>query len=384
MPWWRESDTFFDDPIWDKLTKEGGGKRRGALYNQLKVSYCDMKSYAARHMTNGWLSAERALELCQGKQRVLDLLSSAAIHDRPPLIHKRGEECECLPGPWNGDDYLIHGFLWKNPSRAEKQRNDAQNADRADKRLQHMVFTRDAGRCRYCRSGPVSEKAGRAIDRRKFRQFDHVDPDKPAGPDGENYVTSCARCNEHKGHRTPDEADMVLLPVPTEAERAAWVERGRELFDMPRPGDTVPPPSAGITDQITVEPPSNHRSISDSTTDRITDSDRDCDPDPIDDPMGGVRLDSPDDLQEQVMRCSPKGPGSGRGASAVDGPARASPSLPPQGQPVRPASNPDIYHRRSRGPAPPELPPLLWPPGSVPAEPRRPRPPEEETSARDP
>lgn len=382
MPWWRESDTFFDDPIWDKLTKEGGGKGRGALYNQLKVSYCDLKSYAARHMTNGWLSAERALELCQGKKRVLDLLSTAAIHDRPPLIHKRGEECECLPGPWNGDDYLLHGFLWKNPSRAEKQRNDAQKADRGDKRLQHMVFTRDAGRCRYCRSGPVSEKAGRAIDRRKFRQFDHVDPDRPAGADGENYVTACARCNEHKGHRTPDEADMVLLPVPTEAEKAAWAERGRELFDMPRP-------APAITDRTTVEPPSNHRSISDSTTDRTTDtntgSDRGSQPPPDDEPMGEVDLHSPDDLQEQLARWSAEGAGSGRGAGNGGGPPRASPSSQPlQGQPVRTSDAPDIYHRRSRGPSPPELPPLLWPPGSVPAEPRRPRPPEEETGGRDP
>ena len=50
--------------------------------------------------------------------------------------------------------------------------------------------------------------------------FHGFDPDRVAGPDLGNLVTACGRCNQEKGARTPAEADMRLLPVPS-PERAS-------------------------------------------------------------------------------------------------------------------------------------------------------------------
>jgi hypothetical protein len=50
---------------------------------------------------------------------------------------------------------------------------------------------------------PLSPKADRSRDRRKVLQYDHVDPDHAARPDGKGLVVACGACNEYKGHRNP-------------------------------------------------------------------------------------------------------------------------------------------------------------------------------------
>lgn len=116
----------------------------------------------------------------------------------------------------------------------ERERRTAEHRDPG---LRQKVYDRDGGCCRYCRSGPLAKGMGKAADPRRALQFDHVDPARMAGPDGENYVTGCARCNDDKGGRTPAEAGMVLLPVPTVEEIAVWHERGEQLVDRPGSGD---------------------------------------------------------------------------------------------------------------------------------------------------
>lgn len=67
------------------------------------------------------------------------------------------------------------------------------------------LFARDNHKCQYC---------GRAFPESQL-SIDHVLPRSRGGPTTwENVVSSCFRCNTHKGGRTPQEARMPLLSEP--------------------------------------------------------------------------------------------------------------------------------------------------------------------------
>lgn len=69
-------------------------------------------------------------------------------------------------------------------------------------RLRTHIFERDAYTCRYCGNGRYP---------REWLVMEHVDP---AGPDEDwNLVSACRPCNKLKGSRTPDEAEMTLIPL---------------------------------------------------------------------------------------------------------------------------------------------------------------------------
>lgn len=345
MPYWLESDTFADESVWDVLA---GGDAN--LVDHLQAAYCRLKAKASHLTSDGYLTEQTATRYAR-RRRWLDLLCTPVLNE-PPRLHRPGDECTCLgDAPWiEGYAYRIHAFLKRNPSRTEYERNRSQKADLRSAPLKAMVYARDGGCCRYCRSGPLSAKAGRARDRRKVLTYDHVDPDQPAGADAANLVVACGRCNEHKGRRTPYEADMVLLPEPTPAERVAWTQREQALYDAP---DHAPTTDETATD---------HRSDTDPISDPITDGPDDANGDPTDNSTGQVSPEHDEHQPEQPSALAGKGAGAGRGGPPADHPG---PARPPT-QPARPADSPDIYHRRSRPPAPPD-PDYIWPPGSVPA-----------------
>lgn len=338
MPYWLESDTFHDDPIWSVLAG-----RNSVMRDALQAGYARLKSAASHHRTDGYLTADQALG--QARTRVLSRLCDAVL-DRAALIHRRGDTCTCLGDGWiDGYDYRIHEFLKRNPSRAENDRNKAQKADLRDAALKSTVYGRDGGCCRYCGSGPLNPKAGRARDRRRALHYDHVDPDQPAGPDAENLVTACARCNEYKGHRTPDEAGMVLLAVPTAEQAAVLRARTERLFDRPGPDAADQRP---INDGTATE----QRSVADPITDRITDPLGDREPDPNDNTAAELCPEQGEHQPATATASSGKGAGSGR-VPAVGGGGPAPPTTGTGGQPVRGPDSPDIYHRRSRSPTHP-------------------------------
>ncbi|RKT49295.1 HNH endonuclease [Saccharothrix australiensis] len=345
MPYFLTSDTFDSDPVWTVLAE---GRR--ALIDALQASHQRLMSRASHHTSNGYLDESTARSLVSSK-RVLTLLTKPIL-GQPAKLHRRGDDCDCLGDEWiDGYTYRLHAFLRRNPSRKEYERNRAQTADLRDSRLKALVFERDGGCCRYCRSGKLSAKAGRARDRRKFLQYDHVDPDAPAGRDGENFVICCARCNEYKGHRTPDEAGMSLLPVPTDAERAEWAARDPALFDRDD--------WAHLVDQqpITDEPPTEHDHVDDSDVDRDPDHDH-GQPPPGDQPTSGhARPDQDEQHHHHPTADAAKGPGW-VGHALTHSPQ----AIPRETQPARDSSAPDIYHRRSRA-APPPNPQRSQPPG---------------------
>lgn len=332
MPYYLLDDQWADDPSWDVLS--GGSV---AVVDRLQAAFARLASRVSGSKRNGYCTEQAALRACHGKRQVLDLLCTQALADSPPWLHRPGDACDCLDGEWiDGYGYRIHAFLKRNPSRREYERNQAQKADLRDARLKQLVYDRDGGCCRYCRSGPLSPKAGRSKDRRKVLSHDHVDPDRAAGPDGENLVVACGRCNDEKGHRTPDEADMTLLPVPVDSEKTAWADRGLHLADRP----PYMPDQRPITDGSATE----HR----QTTDETSEPDTDRPPDPIADPNpatpGELRPENGRSAAETGTSWSGKGAGSGRvGEPVVTG-------VPPPPDTPRSAQAPDVYHRRSRAP----------------------------------
>lgn len=67
------------------------------------------------------------------------------------------------------------------------------------------VYARDKGRCQYC---------GHVVPRPEST-YDHVVPRAHGGPTRwENVVIACVPCNQRKGGRTPEQANMKLLSVP--------------------------------------------------------------------------------------------------------------------------------------------------------------------------
>lgn len=73
------------------------------------------------------------------------------------------------------------------------------------------IYARDDHRCQYCGTEfSISELT-----------FDHVVPVAQGGrKDWENIVTCCINCNRQKGGRTPRQAGMRLVRMPTRPARA--------------------------------------------------------------------------------------------------------------------------------------------------------------------
>lgn len=343
MTYFLTGDEWRDDPIWDVLARvRKTARARKRLIQALKAGHQDLFSAAAAIKADGYLTREIVERYCEPE--IVALLASRVL-DRAPRLHVEGDECSCLgDAPWiKGYDYRLHRFLKRNPSRKEIDRRTQQKAELNDAALKHRVWLRDGGCCRYCGSGILNKKSGRNRDLRKVLTFDHRDPDQTAGPDDANLLTCCKRCNTYKGHRLPEEADMVVLPIPTEAVKAEWEQRqaehGPAVFDLPlqRPSITGGSTIGSTPDQQQpVDPP--------------VDPNGDPDDPPItahtNNTTAQVYPETSDDQADQPVGEPGKCP------ARVGQPPPADPSTPPrQTQPPRTPDAPDIYHGRSR-PAP--------------------------------
>lgn len=84
------------------------------------------------------------------------------------------------------------------------------------------LFMRDANTCMYC-----GNKFSYGMLSR-----DHVIPLSRGGEDTwTNVVTACKRCNNAKGGRTPEEANMMLLAIPFSPSRVEQILlKGRNIL----------------------------------------------------------------------------------------------------------------------------------------------------------
>ncbi|ANZ35548.1 hypothetical protein BBK82_05090 [Lentzea guizhouensis] len=335
------------------------------------AAYFVMQSESARNTADGYITQEAALACCTEPWILQALLTP--VCGKPPLLHQEGQKCgekNCIDasGPWKPNyEYRVCAFLKRNPSKSEQDRRKQQRAELTDSTLRTAVYLRDGGCCRYCRSGPLGRKGmGNAKDRRRIPQIDHIDPDEPAGPgpDYKGVALSCAACNEYKQKRTPEEADMDLLPEPTPEQIAYWAERGEQQFSRaPRgtthPADLVPDEWLAARDN----PPDNEinnaadnaqttsRTTSPTVVDHVVPGRPEHIPDAPDAPAAD--LVSAGGAQDNARDNPPEPSGSGRVGHTQPEVLQGS-----RGQPIRTPDAPDIYHGRSRtAPTTPSTPP---------------------------
>jgi 5-methylcytosine-specific restriction endonuclease McrA len=76
------------------------------------------------------------------------------------------------------------------------------------------VIRRDGGRCQYCGHKAV------------MMTVDHVIPKNKGGMDTwENLVAACSECNNKKGHRTPEQAQMTLMHKPRRPNHITFIQQ---------------------------------------------------------------------------------------------------------------------------------------------------------------
>lgn len=348
MPYWQASDTHHDDPIWAALAQG-----RLDVVDRLQAAWARLMSIASRQRSDGYLTTYSALEQCRGKQGTLDALCSRPLADVAPMLHRRGDSCPCLDDDWReGYDLRLHGFLKRNPSRRENDRNKTQEAERRDPRIRHEVYVRDGGCCRYCESGPIPRKGmGRAKDRRRVLHLDHVDPDKTAGDDLANLVTACGRCNQEKGHRTPAEAEMVLLPTPAPERATQLLTRPEELHELPAaPAGAVVDNRAEHIDNDIDNAPTTPRQRDGALSAPLSRPlSVDDDVDVGHGPSTATTTAQPYPQHPADVPGQPPPPSGSCVGSGGVGPPQVSRCPEPPDLPARGPTETDIYHRRSRG-----------------------------------
>ncbi len=75
------------------------------------------------------------------------------------------------------------------------------------------ILRRDGYRCQYCKRSDLT------------LTLDHVIPKSKGGDDSwENLVAACVKCNNKKGDRTPDEANMPLSKRPTKPSHITFMK----------------------------------------------------------------------------------------------------------------------------------------------------------------
>lgn len=84
------------------------------------------------------------------------------------------------------------------------------------------LFRRDADLCLYCAQNFSTGDLTR----------DHITPLSQGGLDvWQNVATACRRCNNHKGGRTPEQANMQLIAVPFVPSFAEYIYlKGRRVL----------------------------------------------------------------------------------------------------------------------------------------------------------
>lgn len=193
---------------------------------------------SAAHWTDGHITEATAAQL--GGARTPTLVKAARSAG---LLGRRVRHPDHGPG-WQlllDVDDLLHIVSKADADFERRYRNALRNPD------EYLpVRARDGDACRYC-ARIVNWK-----DRRSGRQgtLDHVDPDR------DDLVVACKTCNTRKGKRTPEQADMSLLPIPTHPHYSPHTLELLERYGVTR---TTSQP-AGQRDPLATSPPAGQRS----------------------------------------------------------------------------------------------------------------------------
>lgn len=82
------------------------------------------------------------------------------------------------------------------------------------------VIKRDGSKCQYCGKKAVE------------MTIDHIIPRSRGGADTwENLTTACVKCNNRKGSRTPEEADMKILSKPRKPNHIIFLKQNAGIME---------------------------------------------------------------------------------------------------------------------------------------------------------
>ncbi len=113
----------------------------------------------------------------------------------------------------------------------------------------NAVMLRDGHRCGYC--GQASGRSSMTID--------HVVPRCQGGDHSwSNLITACQRCNQRKGHHSPDQANMTLRWQPSQPSYVSLIllrnpvaaERYRSFMDRFGSEESAGTPSFGPVPEV--------------------------------------------------------------------------------------------------------------------------------------
>jgi len=135
----------------------------------------------------GWIGIESAASL-YSKQQVIWTYGEALVRLHGGLSHLTGKQSVLDIASVIATDGQIHSKDTRVPSLCNQ-----------------ALFRRDGNICMYC---------GRSFSRSELTR-DHVVPQARGGKNTwMNCVAACKACNNYKGCRTPEEANMKLLAIP--------------------------------------------------------------------------------------------------------------------------------------------------------------------------
>ncbi len=116
----------------------------------------------------------------------------------------------------------IQSKIVLNSIVATRNYNKISNSEYTPPLTNTTLFKRDASTCLYC---------GNTFSLKSLSR-DHIIPLSKGGKDSwMNTVTSCKRCNNHKGNKTLEQSGMTLLAVPFVPSRIEYlILRGRTIL----------------------------------------------------------------------------------------------------------------------------------------------------------
>ncbi len=116
----------------------------------------------------------------------------------------------------------IQSKIVLNSIVATRNYNKISNLEYTPPLTNTTLFKRDASTCLYC---------GNTFSLKSLSR-DHIIPLSKGGKDSwMNTVTSCKRCNNHKGNKTLEQSGMTLLAVPFVPSRIEYlILRGRTIL----------------------------------------------------------------------------------------------------------------------------------------------------------
>ncbi len=116
----------------------------------------------------------------------------------------------------------IQSKIVLNSIVATKNYSKISNTDYTPPLTNTTLFKRDASTCLYCGDKFSLKSLSR----------DHIIPLSKGGKDTwMNTVTSCRRCNNHKGNKTLEQSGLTLLAVPFVPSRIEYlILRGRTIL----------------------------------------------------------------------------------------------------------------------------------------------------------